>query len=195
MMMPSLDFSMNAFAVSAVAGLAVPKTKREMELYRTAICTTLGAAGLDMDGIAEPDAPFKSPKHALLVWHDVNCDAIRLFAPPVDTLDDTSTQALDLLNGSRISNLDAVPIEDLDAATRIMALMGAGGDDAGELYARFVAPHLHRYDDEFTPPDADDLAELWNQVYAYYIGGTNFAPTELDAWIAKAYAFGIGFAT
>lgn len=192
MMMPSLDFSMTSFAVPAVASLAVPKTKKQMELYRTALCTTLTAAGLDMDGVFEPALPFSSPKHSLLVWHDVNCDALRLFAPPVAVLDDTTTRALDLLNGHRIADLHAAPIEDVDAATRIMALMGAGGDDASELHARFVVPQLHRYDDDFTPPDVSDLAELWNRVYEHYIGGTNFAPTELDAWIAKAYAFGIG---
>lgn len=186
---------MRVFAVRALASLGQPaENEAGLEKYRTALRTTLAAAGIEMENVVEqPSVSFSKTKHhALIVWYDVPCDALRLFAPPLGLLDDTTRSALDLLNGSITTDLDAVPIEDVDAVARLMALMSVGGDDAEDLHARIIAPRLDRYDEAFTPPSVSDLEELWRRIFPYYFGGTSTPPTELDAWIARAYAFGVG---
>jgi hypothetical protein len=194
MMAPVLN-PVRLFAVRALASLGQPvETRAGMSTFRTALRTTLAAAGVDTDNIvSQPSVSFTGTKHhALIVWYDVPCDALRLFAPPLRLIDETSARALDLLNGSVTTDLDLAPIEDVDAAARLMALMSVGGDDPADLHARFIEPQLHRYDEDFTPPSVTDLGELWRRIFPYYFGGTSTPPTALDAWIARAWAFGVG---
>jgi len=186
---------MRVVAVRAIASLGQPaENQAAMKRYRTALRTTLAAAEIDVENVVEqPRVSFaRGKRHALIVWYDVPCDALRLFAPPLELIDETTRLALELLNGSVTTDLDAVPIEDVDAIARMMALMSVGGDDAADLHARFVAPRLHRYGDDFTPPSVDDFDELWRRIFPHYIGGTSTPPTQLDAWISRAYAFGVG---
>ena len=186
---------MRVFAVRAIASLGQPvEDKAGMKKFRTALRTTLEAAGIDMENVApQPTVSFSGTRpHAVIVWYDVPCDALRLFAPPLALIDETTERALDLLNGSVTTDMDLAPIEDVDAVTRLMALMSVGGDDAEDLHARFIAPRLHRYDEEFTPPSVGDLEELWRRIFPYYFGGTSTPPTTLDAWIGRAWAFGVG---
>ncbi|MBN9163467.1 MAG: hypothetical protein BGO98_31690 [Myxococcales bacterium 68-20] len=192
MLSPSLN-PMCFFALRAIASLHAPEGQAEMRKYRTALRSTLEAAGIDMGHVLpQACASFAGTKqHALIVWYDVACDALRLFAPPVDLLDETTESALLLLDGTVATDLDALPIEDVDAVARMMALMGVGAEDAGELRAHFVAPHLHRYDEEFTPPSVAELEGLWKRIFPHYIGGTSAPPIALDVWIARAYAFGV----
>ncbi len=193
MLSPSLN-PICFFALRAIASLHAPEGQVEMRNYRTALRSTLQAAGVDMGQVlVQARASFVGTKqHALIVWYDVPCDALRLFAPPVELLDETTESALLLLEGTVATDLEALPIEDVDAVARMMALMGVGAEDAGELRARFVAPHLHRYDEEFTPPSVAELEGLWKRISPYYVGGTSAPPIALDVWIARAYAFGVG---
>jgi len=185
---------MRVFAVRALASLDAPDDQAEMKKYRNALRTTLEAAEVDMSNVArQPRVSFSGTEHhALIVWYDIPCDALRLFAPPLKLIDETTERALDLLNGSVTTDLDAIPIEDVDAAARLMALMSVGGEDAADLHARFIEPHVGRYDAEFTPPSVEDLEELWSSIFPYYIGGTSTPPTAMDAWIARAWAFAVG---
>ena len=186
---------MRVFSVRAIASLGQPAdSQAALRKYRTALLATLGASGIDMENVIEqPSVSFLRTKpHALIVWYDVPCDALRLFAPPLEVIDDTTGGALVLLNGSVTTDLDTVPIEDVDAITRMMALMSVGGDDAADLHARFIAPRLDRYDEDFSPPSVEDLDELWRRNCPYYFGGTSTPPSELDVWVARASAFGVG---
>lgn len=185
---------MRVFAVQGVASLAVPRTDAEKKKLRTALLTVLGAADLDTDGIGDkPTASNKEfAEHTLVLWYDVDADALRLFAPTPKVIDETTTRALDLLHGSVHADLRALPIEDLDAVARVLALMSAGGSDAADLHARLVAPNLGRYDDDFVPPTPADLAALWGIWWPYYLGGTSVKPGPVEAWITRAYAFGSG---
>ncbi len=194
MMAPSLN-PVRLFAVRAIASLGQPAETRDgMSSHRTALRTTLAATGIVTDNIVpQPTASFTGTKHhALIVWYDVPCDALRLFAPPLRLIDETTERALDLVNGSVTTDLDLAPIEDVDAAARLMALMSVGGDDPADLHARFIEPQLHRYDEDFTPPSVEDLQALWRRIFPYYFGGTSTPPTTLDAWIARTWAFGVG---
>ncbi len=187
---------MRVFAVRSIASLGQPNdSAAALKKLRTAFRTVLAAADVDTSNIVpQPSASFSETKHhALIVWYDEPCEALRLFAPPLDLLDETTVMALDLLQGTVTMNLDSVPIEDADAVTRLMALMSVGGDDAADVHARFVRPRIHRYDEDFTPPSVEDLAELWGKIFPYYVGGTSAAPTELDVWFARVYAFGVGY--
>lgn len=180
------------FAVRSLASLEQPATKAEMLRHRSALRVTLEAAGVDMSNLAKkPAAPFAdAPPHALLCWYDQTSNVFRLFLLEVDEIDETTGMALDLLNGTMVGRADGHPIEDLDAAIRLMALFGAGGATAEELYENHVAPNLDRWDDEFTAPDADDLEELWCSWRKKYIGGTVNGPDDIEVWIARTYAFG-----
>jgi hypothetical protein len=184
----------HAFAVRALASLAPPDGEAAMRRHRTAVRTILEAAGVEMGFVLQqPRASFSRTKHhALVVWHDVPCDALRLFVPPLELIDETTESALLLLNGSFTSRLDEIPIEDVDALTRLMALMSAGAGDAADLHARFIAPNAERYDEELSPPDVAELEQLWGRFFPFYVGGTSTPPSVLDLWIARVYAFGVG---
>jgi hypothetical protein len=184
---------MHLFAIRSLATIGSATTKAGLMRYRTAVCTVLEAAGLDMANVTpQPTASFSDTEHhALVVWYDVPCDALRLFAPPCRLIDETTENALSLLDGSITTELDTIPIEDVDAVARMMALMSVGGDDADDLHARFIEPHAYRYDDDFTAPSAADLEELWGRLFPYYFGGTSAAPGPVNAWISRAYAFGV----
>lgn len=185
---------MRLFTVRALASLEPPQTQTEMREYRTALRTTLEAGGVEMaEVVDQPTASFSDgSRHALLVWYDVPCDALALFAPPLELIDAVTESALLLLNGCVMTNLASVPIEDVDAAARLMALMSVGADDARDLHARFIAPNRHRYDSDLTAPTVSDLEALWRRIFPFYVGGTNAPPNAIDVWITRAYAFGTG---
>lgn len=181
------------FAIRSLASLDTPETRAEMLRHRGAFTVTLAAAGVNMGRVkAKPSASFTDTYHHVLIcWYDVTLDAFRLFAPSERRIDELTEGALALLDGSIHSDLDAAPIEDVDAAVRLMALMGVGGSTVEELYESVVSRNLHRYDDDFTPPSLDDLAALWATLQPYYWGGTSAAPSDLDVWVARTYAFGL----
>lgn len=185
---------MRVMAVRGLASLEPPKpTKAAIAKHRTAALTLLAAAGVDTTNVlAKPTVSFaETVHHVLVVWYDVAAGVLRLFAPP--PLDDTSMKALELLNGSIVLDLAHTPIEDVDATARVMALMSVGGDDAEDLYARFIEPHCRRYDADFPPPCIADFEELWGGMFRYYVGGSNAQPTACDVWIDRVYAFGVGW--
>lgn len=192
-------FGPNPFFILAVRSLASveePKrTKAALQRFRTAVWTTLAAAGVDMTGVLErPTQAFEdASRHALVVWYDVAAGALRLFAPRLDVLDSTSESALKLLNGSIVMDLAATPIEDVDATARVMSLMSVGGEDAADVHSRFIAPFVDRYDDSFTPPSVDDLGAVWGRIFPFYFGGDKYPPGPCDVWIDRVYAFGVGW--
>ena len=197
-MLPSIPSfalpTLSAFAVRAIASLDVPSTNAPKKRLRTALVTTLEAAGVETEGFGSgpkvANADFH--EHRLVVWYDVACDALRVFAPSEAAVDETTALALDLLQGEVHVDLARLPIEDLDAVVRVLALMSAAGDDAADLHAALVAPNAHRYDDDFVAPTAEDLEALWGTWARYYVGGSSAPLGRVNAWIARAHAFGTG---
>lgn len=181
---------MYVFAVRGLASLDRPKKKTEMLQHRSACRVTLEAAGVDLSSFG-PKPPSKAPRGAFVVWYDMTSVALRLFFVSDDDLDETTEQALELLNGMIIGDWERHPIEDVDASIRLMALMGTGGMTAAELYARHVVPNLERYDEDFTAPTPEDLEEMWCTWREHYIGGSTAAPDDLDAWVSRTFAFGL----
>lgn len=189
---------LHMFAVRGLASLAAPEkpAKGALAKLRTATLTTLAAAGLDTSHfLPQAKADFATSRHhMLIVWNDVAAGTLRLFAPPATLLDDTSLSALDLLHGQMVLDLDSIPIEDVDATARVMSLMSVGGDDAADVHARFIGPHLGRYADDFPAPTVEDFEELWGVLFKWYIGGNSHPPTDpVDAWLDRVYAFGVGW--
>jgi len=184
-------------AVRSLASLDEPeRTKTALKRFRTAVWTTLAAAGVDMTGVLEQTTqPFEdaSRHHALVVWYDVAAGALRLFAPRLDVLDPTSEQALKLISGSIVMDLSKTPIEDVDATARVMSLMSVGGEDAADVHSRFIAPHVDRYDDDFAPQTVADLEAVWGRMFPFYFGGDKYPPKPCDVWIDRVYAFGVGW--
>lgn len=189
-----LQSPLRGFAVRAVASLDAPDTKAGRKKLRTALLTTLSAAGIDVSrmGKQATASAEEFADHTLLVWFDVACDALRIFAPTENAIDDTTAKALELLNGSVILDWSSLPVEDLDAAVRVLARMKGAGVDAEDLHARLVAPNLHMWDEAFTAPDVSELEELWGTWFRYYVGGDGAPPVAIEAWIARAFAFGSG---
>lgn len=193
---PSMTFvnPMRVFAVRGVASLDVPETDAEKKRLRTALRTVLAAADVDTDrmGAKATLSNKEYAEHTIIVWYDVACDALRVFAPTTRMIDDTTASALELLNGSVHADLTTLPIEDLDAVVRVLALMSGGGEDARDLHARVVVPNLNRYDEDFVPPTVEELEEMWGVWFQQYAGGTSSALAPIEAWISRAYAFGTG---
>lgn len=192
-MLERMNEPTRVFAVRALSSLETPETKADMLRHRSAFTVTLEAAGVDMSNLrAKPSASYKETyHHALLCWYDMTADELRLFAPGAHKLDETTESALSLLDGVIIGDWEDHEIEEVDAAIRLMALMGTGGATAAELHANHVVPNLARYDEDFTPPDLDDLESMWCQLRPYYLGGTSAVPNDLDVWVDRTYAFGI----
>lgn len=180
---------MFAFAVRGLASLDGAEKKSEMLRHRSAFRVTLEAAGLDLSNVEEK--PASKARATLVCWYDMTSNALRLFVVGDDDLDETTAQALELLNGIIVGDWERHPIEDVDASIRMMALMGTGGATAAELHENHVVPNAHRYDEDFTPPSVDDLQELWCTWRAHYIGGSTAAPDDIDAWVMRTFAFGI----
>jgi hypothetical protein len=180
---------MFVFAVRGLASLESAEKKAEMLRHRSAFRVTLEAAGVDLSRLA--DKPRGTERGSLVCWYDMTGEALRLFFVGDDDLDDTTAQALELLNGTIVGDWENHPIEDVDASIRLMALMGTGGATAAELYEKHVVPNADRYDDDFTAPTVEDLEELWCTWRAHYRGGSTAAPDDIDAWIMRTYAFAI----
>lgn len=183
----------HVFAVRALASLETPETKAEMLRHRSALRVTLEAAGVDMSNLSQkPGASFtETHHHALVCWYDMTSDALRLFAPGLHRIDETTEQALALLDGTIIGDWEDHPIEDVDAAIRLMALLGTGGETAAELHANHVAPNADRWDEDFEAPSATELEELWCTWRQWYLGGSGAVPNDVDVWVARTYAFAI----
>lgn len=183
----------HTFAVRALSSLETPDTRAELLRHRSAFTVTLEAAGVDMSNLSKkPSTKFdETNQHALICWYDMTSDVLRLFAASLHEIDDTTKDALALLDGTIFGDWNDHPIEDVDAAIRLMAFLGTGGMTAAELHARHVVPNARRYDDDFTPPDVDDLEAFWCTFRPYYLGGTTQAPDDLDVWVGCTYAFGI----
>lgn len=173
------------FAVRALASLDSTDPRK----LRSAFRVTLEAAGVDLSALSRKARV--TPPHALVCWYDMTSAALRLFVVAEDNLDDTTIRALELLDGSIIGDWENHAIEDADAAIRLMALMGTGGETAAELFTNHVAPNRARYDEDFTAPTEEDLAELWCSWRDFYIGGTTTPPRNIEASISRAFAFGI----
>lgn len=185
--------NLSMFALQGIATTEDAESKAEADRLRSAIRITLTAAGVDPSGLAaRPRARFgdESAHRALIVLYDGSADAMRLFAPPIAEVDEPTRMALELLRGTFTSDPDVLPIEDVDALARVLCVLGAA-ESVEALHASLIAPRLDAYDEDFTAPSVEDLAELWETLFPYYIGGTSFAPAPLDAWITRAYAFGI----
>ena len=64
-------------------------------------------------------------------------------------------------------------------------------------YAEFVRNTGHRAPDvrdlpSFVAPTAEDLEALWGTWARYYVGGSSAPLGRVNAWIARAHAFGTG---
>lgn len=180
---------MFVFAVRGLASLEGAEKKTEMLRHRSAFRVTLEAAGVDLSNLAAK--PRSTARGSLVCWYDMTGEALRLFFVSDDDLDETTSQALELLNGAVIGDWENHPIEDVDASLRLMALMGTGGATAAALFEAHVVPNAGRYDDDFPCPTLEDLEELWCTWRAHYRGGTTAAPDDIDAWIMRTYAFAI----
>lgn len=180
---------MFVFAVRGLASLERPEKKAEMLRHRSAFRVTLEAAGVDLSNLSAK--PSTKTTGALVCWYDMTGGALRLFFVSDDDLDETTEQALELLNGTIIGDWERHPIEDVDASIRLMALMGTGGATAAELHEKHLSPNAERYDEDFTAPSVEDLEEMWCTWRAHYIGGTTAAPDDLDAWVTRSYAFAL----
>jgi hypothetical protein len=177
------------FAVRGLASLEGADSKKEMLRHRSAFRVVLEAAGVDMSNLSAK--PKATGRGSLVCWNDRTSNVLRLFFVSDDDLDETTEQALELLNGSIIGDWERHPSEDVDATIRMMALVGTGGMTAAELHARHVVPNADRYDDDFTAPSVEDLEELWCTWRAHYLGGTDPAPDDIDAWVMRTFAFGV----
>ena len=183
----------HVIAINAIAALEAPTSDAHKQRLRSTLISTLTSAGLDMTGLGQTATLPRTTyaEHTLVVWYDTTDDSLQLFAPTPKVLDATTAHALGLLNGMVHLDLRQLPIEDLDAVVRVLALT-SGATDAADLHARLVAPSLRRYDDGRGAPTVADLEALWGQWTRYYVGGTPHPAGTIEAWIARAYAFGTG---
>ena len=183
----------HVLAINAIAALEVPTSDAHKQRLRSTLITTLTSAGLDMAGLGQtatlPSTTYA--EHTLVVWYDATDDSLQLFAPTPKVLDAATARALALLNGMVHMDLRQLPLEDLDAVVRVLALT-SGARDATDLHARLVAPSLRRYDATRVAPTVANLEALWGQWIRYYVGGTPHPAGTIEAWIARAFAFGTG---